>query len=76
MAEITTSAVREIGHVLDVDYRRVIVGHDCDAVTIQIAYGLVARFDASKRDEFTRLYFEAERQAEAWAKDHAGVSDG
>jgi hypothetical protein len=76
MTEIPASAIREIGKMADVDGRTVRAGVDCDAVTIQIAHSLTARLSAAERDQFMRLLFDAERAAEAWAKEHAGAGDG
>jgi hypothetical protein len=58
--------VREISRLADVDGATVRVGVDCDSVTIGGPRPI--RLDAAGRDLFSRLYFEAERAAEAWAK--------
>jgi hypothetical protein len=62
----TTSPVRKIGCVMDIHGTPVTVGVDHDTVTIT---GNVA-LDAGGREHFSRLYFEAERQAEAWQAEH------
>jgi hypothetical protein len=58
-------AAREIGRLADAAGGTVRVGVDCDAVTIGGPRPI--RLDAAGRDLFTRLYFDAERAAEAWA---------
>jgi hypothetical protein len=59
-------AVREIARVADVDGSPVQVGVDCDAVTISGPRPV--RLGPDEREQFSRAYFEAERQAQEWAK--------
>jgi hypothetical protein len=72
MAEFTSTAIRPVGEIRDALGRGLAIGADCDAVVIAVPGIGVVYLDARQRDEFIRLYFEAERQAEAWAAEHAG----
>jgi hypothetical protein len=62
--------VREVGQLRDTEGSLVVIGADCDAVTLQAGYGLTVRLDAAGRDLFMRHWCAAERAAEAWAKEH------
>jgi hypothetical protein len=66
-------AAREIGHVLDVNGARLTIGVDCDAVTLT---GAGITLDAAARDLFSRLYFDAEAEAEKWQQEHEEAGDG
>ena len=70
MPEIITSTVREIGHVVGASGYPVIISVDCDAVTVWAPREII--LDAGRREDFQRLFMQAEREAEAWAKEHAG----
>jgi hypothetical protein len=59
---------RLIGSVTDMDGGPVHIGVDADCVTIANAED--ACFTRAMREEFTRLWCEAERAAEAWATAH------
>ena len=66
MTSPSLPAVRQIARVTDVDGATVRVGVDCDAVTIGGPRPI--RLGPDEREQFSRAYFEAERQAEEWAK--------
>jgi hypothetical protein len=76
MAEVTTSAVREIGQARDDQGHRLDMGSDRDAVTIMVAGCIKVILDAGQREHFQKLFQQAEWAAEAWAKEHAGAGDG
>ena len=66
---------RLIGHLNDARRHSVAISVDRDAVVIRRG-GQDIRLRAAARDMFSRLYFQAEREADAWAKGHAGAGDG
>ena len=57
--------VREIGRVFDSNGMDLVVGVDFGRVTIGHDQMEAFELGADAREEFSRLYFEAERQAEA-----------
>ena len=78
MAETFASdAVRTVGSVEDVTGKRAVIGADCDAVTILVKRSpeVTLVLDAERREQFQRAFMEAERQAEAWQREHAGAAD-
>ena len=74
MPEIITSTAREIGRLHGANGHPVMVSVDRDAVTVWAPLGAI--LGAAERDHFMRLFWQAEREAEAWAKEHAGAGDG
>jgi len=67
--------LQDAGELLDAMGLKVRLRADCDAVLVTVGRS-TAILGLDERDAFIRGYFEAERQAEAWAIEHAGVSDG
>lgn len=65
-----TATVHTIDRIQGADGGELDVGVDCDGVKIG---GVV--LDRGGRDDLVRAFFEAERQAEAWAERYGG-SDG
>lgn len=74
MSEYTSAAIRQTGEIRDALGRSLAIGSDCDSVAIAIPGLGIIHLDARQREEFIRLYFEAERQAEAWATEHGEAS--
>jgi hypothetical protein len=78
MSEYTSDAIRPVGELRDALGRALAIGSDCDAVVIRVPRSRVLsdviHLDKTQRAEFERLFFEAERQAEQWAKEHGGGS--
>ena len=74
MPEIITSTAREIGRLHGANGHPVMVSVDRDAVTVWAPLGAI--LDAAQREHFQRLFMQAEREAEAWATEHAGAGDG
>ena len=72
MAEITTSAVREIGQVADTGGRVLHVSVDHGIVRLSGVHG-VWSLDATQREHFQRLFQQAEFAAEAWTAEHPGT---
>ena len=72
MPEITTSAVREIGYVVDTGGRTLRIGVDHGIVRLSGVYG-VWSLDATQREHFQRLFQQAEFAAEAWTAEHPGT---
>lgn len=59
------SPAREVGRLADAEGAKLVVGIDRDLVTIGMGQGFDWALGPAEREEFSRLYFEAERQAEA-----------
>lgn len=68
-----TDHARLIGSVTDMDGTPVHIGVDADCVTIVVAWD--ACFTPAMREDFTRLWFEAGRQADAWAAAHPAATE-
>jgi hypothetical protein len=62
--------VREIGHVAAADGGTLRVGVDHGNVTIGRPLAAVWALTAADRDLFSRLYFDAEAEAEKWQQDN------
>ena len=73
--------VRKIGEVDDADACAFSVGVDHDLVTVwpgsadRALRSMTMRLTADQREHFQRLFMTAERQAETWAREHAGGSE-
>jgi hypothetical protein len=63
---------RLVGHLNDASGRSVAVSVDRHEVVISYG-GQKIRLGPDGRDLFSRLYFEAAWEADAWAKEHAGA---
>lgn len=68
-----TRAIHTIARIKGADAADVVVGVDCDGVTIRASDVVI--LDHAAREEFSRAYSEAVRQAGAWAERYGG-SDG
>lgn len=69
MASKTASAIQKIGEMRAGSWN-IAVTADCDSVKVQVLGVCVLRFTSSNREQFQRLFTEAERHAEAWAAEH------
>ena len=61
-----TAMVHTIARIHGADGGELAIGTDCDGVTIRADCRVV--LDHAAREDFARAYFEAVRQAEAWAQ--------
>lgn len=68
---MTTAPVRDIGTVKDIHGFAIRVGVDHDSVTIGgAAYAMLG---PEVRDEFAKLYMQADAEAKAWAAEQAAL---
>jgi len=65
----TSSPVHVVAQIAGAAGGILSVGADCDGVVIRGA----AILDHGGREDFSRAYFEAVRQAEAWAERHGAA---
>jgi hypothetical protein len=71
---VPSEDVRDIGRVADLYGAYVTVGVDHDAVTVDGPPGITLGPEA--RDDFARLYFQADTEAKAWAEAERRARDG
>jgi len=68
-----TEPVHTIGRIPGAGGGELMVGVDCDGVTVATTgYGAIV-LDHADREDFARAYFEAVRLADAWAQRYGGA---